>query len=75
MTLNQTATFDVLADGTALNYQWYFSNAPLAAGTNHLLTLNSVQTNDAGFYYAVVTNTAGGCHEQRRHVDRGDRLS
>jgi pectate lyase len=57
----QTATFTVVADGSApLGYQWYFNtNTPVANATNAVLTLTSVQTTNAGIYYVVVSNYAG----------------
>ena len=56
-----SATFTVVAMGTApLSYQWYFNtNTPLADRTNATLTLNPVQTNDAGGYSVIVTNSLG----------------
>ena len=57
----QTTIFTVGASGTTpLRYQWYFNtNTPLANATNASLALNNVQTNDAGFYSAIVTNNLG----------------
>lgn len=61
VTLGQNTMFAVVASGTEpLRYQWYFNtNTPLANATNATLTLNSVQTNDAGGYSVIVTNSAG----------------
>jgi alpha-L-arabinofuranosidase len=54
------ATFTVTATGTMpLSYQWYFNSVVLDAATNATLSLNGVQTNNAGNYYAVVSNPAG----------------
>lgn len=57
----QNVTFNVVADGTApLSYQWYFNTSIVLTGeTSTNLTLNNVQTNDAGGYSVVVTNIAG----------------
>src|SRR5207249_1170822 len=56
-----TLTFNVGARGRQpLTYQWYFNNAPApgnAAASAY--TINSVQPNNAGSYYVVVTNTSG----------------
>jgi hypothetical protein len=50
----------VAASGSEpLSYQWYFQNALAANGTQSTLSLSNVQTNNAGSYYAVVTNSAG----------------
>ena len=56
---NSNATFSVTAIGVALSYQWYFNSAVLSNQTNTTLTLNNIQTNNAGNYSVVVTNVAG----------------
>jgi len=55
------AVFTVDADGFApLRYQWYFNNSILLTGaTNATLTINAVQTNNAGLYHAVISNNNG----------------
>ena len=57
----QSATFVVVAGGTGpLAYQWYFNtNTPVANATNSTLTINNIQTTNAGVYSVIVTNTAG----------------
>ncbi|MEO7300687.1 MAG: immunoglobulin domain-containing protein [Verrucomicrobiota bacterium] len=58
--LNSNATFTTDASGTGpLNFRWFFNDAPLAGQTSNLLVLNSVQTNQAGNYYFIVTNSYG----------------
>jgi hypothetical protein len=53
------ASFSVTAEGTGpLEYQWYFGDA-LVGETNATLTLQDVQPNDAGFYWAEVTSSEG----------------
>ena len=56
-----SATFSVSADGsTPLSYQWYFNtNTPIAGANNPTLTINNVQTTNAGTYSVVVNNLAG----------------
>ncbi|MCX8092450.1 MAG: immunoglobulin domain-containing protein, partial [Verrucomicrobiae bacterium] len=55
-----TVTFSVTASGSApLSYQWRFNGAPIAAATNSSLTLNNVQSSDAGLYSVVVSNAFG----------------
>ncbi len=63
---NQTATaggsvgFSVTASGTSpLTYQWQFNGATLPGATSQSLTLNNVQSANAGTYTVVVSNTAG----------------
>ena len=61
-----TATFTVAVAGSLpLAYQWRFNGASLANGgtisgvTSTILTIGSVQTNHAGSYSVVVTNSVG----------------
>jgi len=54
------ATFTVTATGTpAPTFQWRKDGTALSGATANRLTLNSVQTGDAGRYTVVVTNSAG----------------
>ena len=61
--LNQTsvaggsATFNVAASGTGLNYQWLFNGSVM--GTNTNLTLNNLLTSQAGVYTVIVSGTCG----------------
>lgn len=49
------------ASGMApLDYQWYKDTAPLSGQTGPVLSFMSAQTNDAGNYQVVVTNSCGG---------------
>lgn len=58
--LGETATFAVIASGTApLHYQWCFNGNTLMNQTNAVLTLPDVSSNDAGGYAVVVTNLHG----------------
>jgi len=55
-----TATFAVVASGTApLSYQWFQGASALAGATGTTLTLANVADGDAGSYSVVVTNLAG----------------
>jgi pectate lyase len=58
---SNTVTFTAAAAGSApLTYQWYFNtNTPVANATNLSLTLQNVQTANAGTYSLTVTNSAG----------------
>jgi formylglycine-generating enzyme required for sulfatase activity len=48
------------AGGTfPLFYQWHSNNLPLPSATNATLILNGVQTNQAGVYSVVVSNSLG----------------
>lgn len=59
--VGSTATFTVSADGPGpISYQWYLApDTPLAGRTNATLMLENTTTNDAGAYFAVVTNPYG----------------
>jgi hypothetical protein len=53
-------TLQVQAGGTdPLAYQWSLGGYPIADATNRVLTLNTVQTNQAGIYQVVVNNAVG----------------
>lgn len=60
-----SGTFTVVASGGFLNYRWLFNGTTLTNGgnisgaTSASISIASVQTNHAGNYYVVVTNTAG----------------
>ncbi|MGH7979248.1 MAG: LamG-like jellyroll fold domain-containing protein, partial [Limisphaerales bacterium] len=59
-TQNSAYTNNVTAWGTPpLAYQWYQTNVAVQGQTNANLVLDSVQTNNAGDYYVVVTNDYG----------------
>ena len=59
--VGQGASFTVAASGTApLAYQWYYNtNTALAGRTNSSLLVANAQTNDAGAYLVIVTNSLG----------------
>jgi Immunoglobulin domain len=60
VTCGQTASFSVLATGTApLGYQWSLNGTALPGATSSALTLASLQATDTGNYTVVVTNTVG----------------
>ncbi|HWY77735.1 MAG TPA: LamG-like jellyroll fold domain-containing protein, partial [Verrucomicrobiae bacterium] len=56
-----TASFSVVAEGIGpLAYQWLLNGTNLAGATASSLTLTNVQTNQAGVYAVLVTNSYGG---------------
>src|SRR5581483_1719864 len=55
-----TAQFSVAAAGTQpLSYQWMFNSINISEATNSTLSVTNVQSNQAGSYSVVVTNSAG----------------
>src|SRR2546427_737239 len=52
--------FPLFVSGTApFAYQWSFNGTDMSDATNAALSLTNVQTNDAGSYQVVVTNSYG----------------
>jgi hypothetical protein len=58
--VGQTASFTVGCSGTApISYQWYKGSSPISGATAATYSKSNVQTNDAGSYYVVVSNSQG----------------
>ena len=55
--VGSNATFNVVATGTGLTYQWFFNGALVS--TNSVLTLGNLSTNQAGTYCVVVSDVCG----------------
>ncbi len=55
--VGSNATFTVTATGTSVAYQWRFNTAPIGGATGSTYTVTNAQTNNAGNYSVVVTNT------------------
>jgi endonuclease/exonuclease/phosphatase family metal-dependent hydrolase len=66
VTAGDTASFSVVADGTApFAYQWLSNNIAIPGATNDTFALFSVSTNLNGTFYSVtITNNAGGTNSQ-----------
>ena len=54
-----SATFSVLATGTALGYQWYFNGTPIPGANGPTCTIANVQPVSAGSYSVLVANSYG----------------
>lgn len=55
----ETATFDALAEGTGLSYQWYQDAAPLIGEDGNLVAIPNANPINEGQYRLVVSNIAG----------------
>ena len=66
--VGSTVTFQVSATGYAVAYQWFFNSDVIPSGTNSLLTLENVQTNQSGPYRVVVTNFLGSATSDIAHL-------
>ena len=84
LTLNPgaSATFDILASGTApLNYRWFKDGSPLSDGgrisgaTSNTLTLSGLVLADAGHYWCVVSNMAGSATSNQARLTVNPTLS
>jgi hypothetical protein len=72
ITTNAYATmrFNVGASGTApLGYKWWFSGTNRVVGTNNLLVLNNVTSNNIGDYFVIVSNSVGSVTSQVATLD------
>jgi hypothetical protein len=56
VTLNDPATFSVVATGDSLTYQWYIGTIAVDSATSPTLTISSAKLSDAGVYRVVVKN-------------------
>jgi hypothetical protein len=60
VTNGANVTFSVLVSGSPpLRFQWHKDGVPLPVATNSSLTLFNVNSNDAGVYFVIVTNSLG----------------
>ncbi len=60
VTVGANTSFLVGATGSApLSYQWMLNGAQLSGASSSSLVLNNVQTNQAGNYCVIITNSAG----------------
>jgi GH25 family lysozyme M1 (1,4-beta-N-acetylmuramidase) len=59
VTVGSNATFTVTATGTSLTYQWLFNTGVIGGATGTSYTVMNAQTNNAGNYSVLVTNSIG----------------
>ena len=58
VSVGQNATFDVIAvSPDALAYQWLFAGTNITGADNSSYTISNVQSNNAGVYNVVISNT------------------
>jgi hypothetical protein len=56
----QTATFQVIANGNSLQYEWRFNGVPILGGPNSFsIDINNCQPSNEGAYSVFVYNDAG----------------
>jgi uncharacterized repeat protein (TIGR03803 family) len=59
--IGSNVSFNVSVSGMGpFNYQWYFNGTNILNATNATYAISSVATNNAGNYFVVITNSAGG---------------
>ncbi|HJL48471.1 MAG TPA: immunoglobulin domain-containing protein, partial [Polyangiaceae bacterium LLY-WYZ-15_(1-7)] len=56
VTEGEPASFAVVAEGTALTYQWFKDAVPLAGATDATLSVGATTLADAGVYHCEVSN-------------------
>ncbi len=59
ITEGMSTSLGVTAEGTDLNYQWYFNGEAIFGATESQLSLDNITNEAAGTYFCVVSNTAG----------------
>ncbi len=59
VTIGSNATFTVSATGGNLGYQWRFNTGAIGGATAASYTVVNAQTNNAGQYSVLVTNSLG----------------
>lgn len=64
-----SASFDVMATGGSLSYQWQKNGVPIPGATNQVLTLANVTTEDVGSYTVVVINSIGSVTSKSAALD------
>ena len=62
----QDTSLFITADGSSLSYQWQKNSIDIPGATDSLLVLNNIQTDTAGNYRCITTNTLG--------ADTGDNI-
>ncbi|HOQ89412.1 MAG TPA: immunoglobulin domain-containing protein, partial [Candidatus Hydrogenedentes bacterium] len=70
--LGGTATFSVVAVGSANSYAWYKEGSGTVLGTNATLTLTGISESDAGLYYCTVTGPDGSVESNRATLSISD---
>ena len=67
--LDATVNFNIAVSGTGpLSFQWWFQGVPLPGATNAELTLSSVQLNQDGPYWVVVTGSGGSAQSSSANL-------
>jgi hypothetical protein len=57
--VGNNATFNVVATGEGLTYQWRKNGVNISGATSDSYTISNVQASDVGAYNVIITNAAG----------------
>jgi len=56
--VGQSTTFEVVATGTNLTYQWYKGGAVIPTATSSTYTISNATEADSGSFYCIITSTS-----------------
>ena len=56
---NYQATFQVVATGVELHYQWYHNGSPITGATGPKLTIVTANSRSTGMYHVLITSDCG----------------
>lgn len=62
--IGNAESFQVIATGTRLKFQWYKDGSPLPGATSNTLSFNPVQASHMGTYYCKIWNHCGTVNTQ-----------
>ena len=65
----------VSAGGSNPKFQWHKDGQVIAGATNSILSLNNLNSTDAGAYHVVVSNSAGSATSEVAEISLAENLS
>jgi subtilisin family serine protease len=72
LSVGSMATFEVIASGTGLKYQWFKDGIELPGAVDSVFTIQAVSTADSGFYRVEVYNEFGSVRSAPVELKVGD---